>query len=215
MKLRVILLCAILFGAAAIVLSQEPPAQPAEPPAQQAEPPAQPAEPQEPPMAQHPPRAPEGPPPGQPQGPPLPGQPMPQHAPRPGQPNAPGQPPRPPEPPDPIAQNLFPPEMVMQHRQEIGLTDEQHTAIRQELRKASTRFNELQWQMEDEMETMNKLTNASAVDEQKVMAELDKILNIEREVKRTQLLVSVRIKNKLTAEQQAKLQELRHKPPQR
>lgn len=208
MKFRVIMLCAILFSAAAIVLSQEAPAPPA--------PPAQPAEPQEPPMAQqHPPRAPEGPPPGQPQGPPPPGQPMPQHAPRPGQPNGPGQPPRPPEPPDPIAQNLFPPEMVMQHRQEIGLTDEQHTAIRQELRKASTRFNELQWQMEDEMETMNKLTKVSAVDEQKVMAQLDKILNIEREVKRTQLLVSVRIKNKLTAEQQAKLQELHHKPPQR
>lgn len=207
MKLRVIMLCAILFSAAAIVLSQEPPAQPTAPP-------AQPAEPQEPPMAQHPPRAPGGPPPGQPQGPP--GQPMPQHAPRPGQPNMPGEPPRPPEPPDdPIAQNLFPPEMVMQHRQEIGLTDEQNIAIRQVLRNASTRFNELQWQMEDEMETMNKMTKAAAVDEQKVMAELDKILNIEREVKRTQLLVSVRIKNKLTAEQQAKLQELRHKPPQR
>jgi Spy/CpxP family protein refolding chaperone len=205
MKFRVIMLCAILFSAAAIVLSQEPPT-----------PPPQPAEPQEPPMAQqHPPRAPEGPPPGQPQGPPPPGQPMPQHAPRPGQPNRPGEPPRPPEPPDPIAQNLFPPEMVMQHRQEIGLTDEQNIAIRQELRKASTRFNELQWQMEDEMETMNKMTKASAVDEKTVMAELDKILNIEREVKRTQLLVSVRIKNKLTAEQQVKLQELRHKPPQR
>ena len=206
MKFRVIMLCAILFSAAAIVLSQEAPA-----------PPTQPAEPQEPPMAQqHPPRAPEGPPPGQPQGPPPPGQPMPQHAPRPGQPNGPGQPPRPPEPPDdPIAQNLFPPEMVMQHRQEIGLTDEQHIAIRQELRNASSKFNELQWKMEDEMETMNKMTKAAAVDEQKVMAELDKILNIEREVKRTQLLVSVRIKNKLTAEQQTKLQELRHKPPQR
>ena len=193
MKLKVLVLCAILFGAAAVVLSQEPPAQPEQP--------------QQPPMAGHPPQ---GPPPGQPQGPGQPGQPMPQHAPRPGQPPGPGQPPRPPEPPDPIAQNLFPPEMVMQHRQEIGLTDEQHTAIRQELRKASTRFNELQWQMEDEMETMNKLTKASSVDEQKVMAELDKILNIEREVKRTQLLVSIRIKNKLTAEQQTKLQELHH-----
>lgn len=103
----------------------------------------------------------------------------------------------------------------MQHRQEIGLTDEQNIAIRQVLRNASSRFNELQWQMEDEMETMNKMTRAAAVDEQKVMAELDKILNIEREVKRTQLLVSVRIKNKLTAEQQTRLQELRRKPPQR
>ena len=103
----------------------------------------------------------------------------------------------------------------MQHREEIGLTDEQHTAIRQELRKASTKFNELQWQMQDEMETMEKLTKSSTVDEQKVLAQLDKILNIEREVKRTQLLVSVRIKNKLTQEQQTKLQELHHTPPQR
>lgn len=189
MKLKVIGLCAILFSAAVVVWSQEPPAQPAEP--------------QEPPMAQHPPQ---GPP---PQGPHPPGQPMPQHGPRPGQP------PPPPAPPDPIAQNLFPPEMVMQHRQEIGLTDEQHNAIRQELRKASTRFNELQFQMEDEMEAMSKLTKAPTVDEQKVLAELDKILNIERELKRTQLTVSVRIKNKLTAEQQTKLQELHHNPPQR
>jgi Spy/CpxP family protein refolding chaperone len=101
----------------------------------------------------------------------------------------------------------------MQHREEIGLTDEQHTAIRQELRKASTMFNELQFQMEDEMETMQKLTKAFSLDEQKVLAQLDKILNIEREIKRTQLQVSVRIKNKLTQEQQTKLRELHHKPP--
>lgn len=202
MKLRAIVLCAVLLGAAAVVLSQEPPAQPEQP--------------QQPSMAQpNLQRAPQGPPPpGPQQGPPPPGQPMPPHAPRAGQPPQ-GQPPRPPEPPDPIAQNLFPPELVMQHREEIGLTDEQHTAIRQELRKASTRFNELQWQMQDEMEAMEKLTKASAVDEQKVLAQLDKVLNIERELKRTQLMVAVRIKNKLTQEQQTKLQELHHNPPQR
>ena len=41
---------------------------------------------------------------------------------------------------------------------------------------------------------------------------MDKILNIEREVKRTQLGLSIRIKNKLTSEQQMKLQELHHSP---
>lgn len=193
MTTKIIVLCAILLGASIVALSQEPPQGPPPPEAPQGPPP---------PQGQHPPMGPQG-----PQRPHPPGQPGPQHTPRPGQP------PRPPEPPDPIARNLFSPEMVMQHRQAIGLTDEQHNAIRQELRKASTRFNELQWQMEDEMETMEKLTKSSAVDEQKVMAELDKILSIEREVKRTQLLVSIRIKNKLTAEQQAKLQELHHTPP--
>lgn len=162
------------------------------------EPPPQSPQPQPPPMAQHP-----------PQGPPPPGQPpmMPQHAPR---------PPEPPQPPDPIAQNLFPPEMVMHHREDIGLTDEQSNAIKQELRKASARFNELQWQIQDDMEAMDKLTREANVDEQKVLAQLDKILNAEREMKRTQLAITIRIKNKLTPDQQAKLRELQknmHQPP--
>jgi Spy/CpxP family protein refolding chaperone len=50
------------------------------------------------------------------------------------------------------------------------------------------------------------------VDEQKVLAQLDKILNIERVVKRTQLALSIRIKNKLTPEQQMKMHELQGHP---
>jgi len=96
----------------------------------------------------------------------------------------------------------------MQHRHELGLTDEQKAAIKDEAIKASTRFNELQWQMQDEMETIAGLTKGDTVDEQKVLAELDKILAIEREVKRTQLALSIRIKNRLTSEQRARLQEI-------
>src|SRR2546422_3047988 len=105
-----------------------------------------------------------------------------QHPPVPGPQPQPG--------PDPLAQNLFPPEMVMQHRQALGLTEEQKAAIKDELMKASARFNDLQWQMQDEMETMVNLTRGATVDEQKVLGELDKILAIEREVKRTQLTLS-------------------------
>lgn len=142
--------------------------------------------------------------------------PNPRHPQMPQQPGAPSQP-MPPHPPDdPLAQNLFPPEMVMQHKQAIGLTDEQKAAIREELLKASTHFNELQFQMQDEMETLASLTKGTTADEQRVLAQLDKVLAVEREVKRTQLAVSIRIKNKLTAEQQAQLQEIQrgmHQPP--
>jgi Spy/CpxP family protein refolding chaperone len=124
----------------------------------------------------------------------------------------PPRPPQPPHPPDPIAQNLFPPELVMQNRQALGLSEDQKAAIKGELMKASARFNELNWQMQDEMETMASLTKGTTVDEQRVLAQLDKILNIEREVKRTHLTLSIRIKNKLTAEQQAQLQEMQPKP---
>ena len=132
-----------------------------------------------------------------------------QHAPQPGQ--HPGQPPRG---HDPIAENLFPPEMVMNHRKALALSEEQKNAIKDETMKASARFSELQWQMQDEMETMVELTKATNVDEQRVLAQLDKILAIEREVKRTQLTLAIRIKNKLTPDQQAKLSQVqRHDLP--
>jgi len=133
----------------------------------------------------------------------------------PGEPHPPGEPqqaPRPPQHHDPLAGNLFPPELVMQHRHELGLSDEQKAAIRDEAIKASTRFNELQWQMQDEMETMATIMRGATIDEQKALAQLDKVLNIEREVKRTQLGLSIRIKNKLTPEQQGKLHELQRGP---
>jgi Spy/CpxP family protein refolding chaperone len=128
-------------------------------------------------------------------------------------PQGPPGPPHPPRPPDPFAQNLFPPELVMQNRQAIGLTEDQKAAIKDELMKASARFNELNWQMQDEMETMANLTKGTTVDEQRVLAQLDKILGIEREVKRTQLSLAIRIKNKLTADQQSQLQQMMPKPP--
>ena len=137
-----------------------------------------------------------------------------QQAPQPPQSPHPTQPPQPPHPQDPLAENLFPPDLVMQHRQALGLSDEQKNAIKDEVIKASTRFTELQWQMQDEMETMASLTRGATVDEQRVLAQLDKILNIEREVKRTQLSLTIRIKNKLTAEQQTRLQEMRYMTPQ-
>ena len=114
-------------------------------------------------------------------------------------------------PTDPIGENLFPPELLMQHQQALGLSEDQKNLIKAEIRKAQMRFTELQWQLQDEMETMASLLKQDRVDEQQVLAQLDKILNLEREIKRTHFALIIRIKNKLTPEQQARLQEIKNK----
>lgn len=114
---------------------------------------------------------------------------------------------------DPVGEALFPPELVMQNQQAIGLDEAQKTFIRSEVLKAQTRFTELQWQLQDAMETLAGFMQQNPVDEQKVMAQLDKILPIEREIKRAQLTLMIRIKNKLTPEQQEKLRQMRPTPP--
>ncbi len=74
------------------------------------------------------------------------------------------------------------------------------------------KFTELQWKLQDEMEKLVVLVKQPHVDEQQVLAQLEKLLAAEREVKREQVTLLVRIKNKLTPEQQGKLAELRSKP---
>ena len=114
--------------------------------------------------------------------------------------------------PDPIGENLFPPELVMQHKQELALTDEQKAYLKTEAIAASTHFNQLQWQMQEEVEAMIDLMKGTTIDEQRVLAQMDKILGLEREVKHTQMRLAIRIKNKLTPDQQMKLQEFRRHP---
>ena len=113
---------------------------------------------------------------------------------------------------DPIAESLFPPELVIQNQQALGLTDEQKEFFKGELRKAQLRFTELQWQLQDEVEKLASLTKQDHVDEQAVLTQMDRVLAAEREIKRTQISLIIRINNKLTPEQQARLQEMKKKP---
>jgi Spy/CpxP family protein refolding chaperone len=113
---------------------------------------------------------------------------------------------------DPIAENLFPPELVMQNQQLLGLNEEQTNYFKTELRQAQLRFVELQWQLQDEMEKLVSLIKVARVDEQQMLAQLEKVLNQEREIKRAQMTLLARIKNKLTNDQQNRLRALKAKP---
>jgi Spy/CpxP family protein refolding chaperone len=111
--------------------------------------------------------------------------------------------------PDPLMENLFPPELVMAHQRAIGLSDTQKTQIRTEILSAQNKFTELQWQLQDAVEALVALLKPTPADESQVKAQLDKVLNFEREIKRTQIVLLVRIKNQLSAQQQRSLQKLR------
>ena len=113
---------------------------------------------------------------------------------------------------DPIGQSFFAPELVIQHQEAIGLNAEQKDYFKTEIRQAQLKFTELQWKLQDEMEKLVSLVKQPRVDEQQVLAQLEKVLAAEREIKREQVTLLVRIKNKLTPEQQGKLLELRSKP---
>src|SRR6266436_8691511 len=97
--------------------------------------------------------------------------------PQPGQPPQGQEQPRPPHPPhppmDPLGDAMFPPEMIMQHTRDLNLTDEQKTFMRAEINRTTTRFNELQWQLQDAMEALHTLMKENTVNEQQALQQLD------------------------------------------
>jgi Spy/CpxP family protein refolding chaperone len=111
--------------------------------------------------------------------------------------------------PDDFGRNFFPPELVMQHQGEIGLQDAQRAALTSAVQQAQGKFMDVQWKLSAEAEKMGRLLQPAQVDETQVLEEVDRILALEREMKRTQIGLMVRIKNTLTPAQQAKLTEIR------
>jgi Spy/CpxP family protein refolding chaperone len=98
----------------------------------------------------------------------------------------------------------------MQHQGEIGLQDAQRAALTSAVQQAQGKFMDVQWKLSAEAEKMGRLLQPAQVDETQVLEEVDRILALEREMKRTQIGLMVRIKNTLTAAQQAKLIEIRN-----
>lgn len=111
--------------------------------------------------------------------------------------------------PDPLADLLFSPDFIMASQSAIGLSDAQKSYLHAEMLKSQTRFTELQWQLQGAIEGLTGLLKQTKADEAQVAAQLDKVLAAEREIKRSQITLLVRIKNNLTPEQQQRLQTLR------
>jgi Spy/CpxP family protein refolding chaperone len=111
--------------------------------------------------------------------------------------------------PDAIAENFYPPELIRQAHQAIGLTAEQEDALKSTFQKAQERITDLQQRMKEEAEKLAALAKKEKLDENGALAQADKVLNLERDIKRAQVELLIKIKNTLTSEQQAKLRELK------
>ncbi len=109
---------------------------------------------------------------------------------------------------DPLGDFMFPPEMILEHTQELNLTPEQKTAIRNEVKSTQAQFTDLQFQLQDNMQAFTALLHQPKTDERQALAALDKALDVERQIKKLHVGMVIRIKNLLTAEQIEKLHQM-------
>jgi len=112
---------------------------------------------------------------------------------------------------DPFRDIFFPPELVIQNQQALGLSDDQRNYLSSEVSRAQATFTELQWKLQDEIGKLTTLLRQQPADEQKSLGQLDKVLAVERDVKKAQVTLMLRMRNNLHPEQIAKLREIQAK----
>jgi len=110
---------------------------------------------------------------------------------------------------DPFGGALFPPDLVLGHMNELDIDADQVAAIKAEIQEVQPLFLDRQLDLQAELGKLRKLVAAPVVDEGAALAQLDRILDLEREIKRAQVGLLIRIKNLLTPEQKRRLTELR------
>lgn len=118
----------------------------------------------------------------------------------------PGEPPR-------FEDVLYPPELIMQHRRAIELSDRQRDAISQHIEDLQGRIVRLQWELADQMDELTGALRQPRVDLDLALDRLEAALETEKRIKQAHLEALIRIKNVLRREQQAELDRLRERRP--
>ena len=110
---------------------------------------------------------------------------------------------------DPLFRGLFAPELVMQHRRAIDLTDEQRDAISRMIQDLQGRVVSIQWELMDDMESLTLILERPRVDLDRALDQFDTVLDQEKRVKQAHLELLIRIKNVLRPDQIETLERLR------
>ena len=96
---------------------------------------------------------------------------------------------------------LFAPNVILENRDDLQLSKEQFTAIRAAVVEVQAGVAEHEWDMQEAYQALMLELDKSPVNESRVLEFASDALLAENQVKKKQMIMLVRLKNLLTAEQ--------------
>jgi hypothetical protein len=103
---------------------------------------------------------------------------------------------------------LFPPNIIMEHQNELGLSKEQFTAIRAAVVEVQSNVAGHEWDLREAFQRVLAQLDESPIDEDKVIDSLQVALQAENEVKKQQVAMLIKLRNLLTDQQVEYLQSV-------
>ncbi len=103
---------------------------------------------------------------------------------------------------------LFPPNVVLEHQDALGLTKDQFAAIRAAVVQVQSSVAEHEWDLRMAYQEVLRELDNSPVDDDKVLVLVDAALQAENKVKKLQVAMLIELRNLLTDEQMDYLRQV-------
>jgi Spy/CpxP family protein refolding chaperone len=103
---------------------------------------------------------------------------------------------------------LAPPEMVMRFQRQLNINDDQRQAIQEKITELQTEIMDLQWDLQDQGQTLVELVSQETADLSDALMQLDRVLDVESSIKKRHMRMLLEIRQILNTEQRLRLQEL-------
>lgn len=103
---------------------------------------------------------------------------------------------------------LFPPNIILEHQDELNLSKEQFTAIRAAVVEVQSNVAEHEWDLREAYQRVLSELDDSPIDTDAVLDNVDAALLAENQVKKLQVRMLIRLRNLLTDEQVAYLRSV-------
>ena len=104
---------------------------------------------------------------------------------------------------------LFPPNVILEHQSELGLSKAQFTEIRKTVVELQGNIAEHEWDVREAYQNIMAELDQSPIDQDTVLEHVGAALRAENEVKKLQVAMLIKLKNLLTDEQVTYLESVR------
>jgi hypothetical protein len=104
---------------------------------------------------------------------------------------------------------LFAPDVILEHREALELSEQQLSGIRAAVIDVQSNIAEYQWDLRDAYQRVLSDLDAAEIDEERVLEHVSAALAAENKVKKMQVGMLIRLRNLLTEEQVAYLKSVR------
>lgn len=106
-----------------------------------------------------------------------------------------------------LRMGLYPPDILMRQQQRLGITPQQRKAIATLVRDFQGQIGELQWSMPAEQQELRNLLSQPQINSDAALEQAAQVLAMESEFKLAHFKLLIAIKNELTAQQIAMLDQ--------